>query len=151
MNPVTATIEVVFRLYRGADCDPREPHPDADGHVADLQVADAGHRRFGRAVQSAAAGTYRWRAFYSAATPTTTPCAGPATRRTRTPSSRPTAPTIATVATPNFVLGAGQLADNATVSGLVNPIAAQDEVVFRLYRGADCADANLILTRTEPR
>ena len=39
--------------------------------------------------------------------------------------------------------------DNATVSGLVNPIAAQDEVVFRLYRGADCADANLILTRTD--
>ena len=50
----------------------------------------------------------------------------------------PAAPTIATVATPDFVLGAGQLSDNATVSGLVNPIAAQDEVVFRLYRGADC-------------
>ena len=61
----------------------------------------------------------------------------------------PAAPSIATVATPNFVLGANQLSDNATVSGLVSPIASQDEVVFRLYRGADCADANIILTRTD--
>ena len=73
------------------------------------------------------------------------PCNAPNENTTVTPA----VPTIATVATPNFVLGAGELSDNATVSGLVNPIAAQDEVVFRLYRGADCADANLVLTRTD--
>ena len=59
-------------------------------------------------------------------------------------------PTIATIAAPNFVLGAGMLTDNATVSGLASPVAATDFVEFRLYRGADCADANLILTRTDP-
>ena len=61
----------------------------------------------------------------------------------------PAAPTIATVATPNFVLGAGAAVGQRDGQRLVNPVSAQDEVVFRLYRGVDCTDANLILTRTD--
>ena len=60
-----------------------------------------------------------------------------------------TTPTIVTSATPNFVIGTGQLADTADVTGVVNPVTATDQVEFRLYFGADCDPANLIETRID--
>src|SRR5204862_8019063 len=74
------------------------------------------------------AGTYRWRAFYSG-DDNNSAVAGPCNAPNENTVVSPAAPTIATVATTDVVLGAGQLSDNATGSGLVNPIPAQDEVV----------------------
>ena len=149
VNPVSAQDEVVFRLYRGADC--------ADANVILVRTDTSltynagltqGAADSGTPFDPPGAGTYRWRAFYSGDA-NNLAVSGPCNAPTRTPSVSPAGPSIATVATPDFVLGAGQLSDNATVSGIVNPIAAQDQVIFRLYRGGDCADANLILTRTD--
>ena len=49
-------------------------------------------------------------------------------------------PSIATDASPDIVLGAGQLSDQATVTGLVNPTGPQT-VTFNLYGPADVACA----------
>ena len=58
------------------------------------------------------------------------------------------APIIATVASPGVALGAGQLSDQATVTGLVNPVGPQT-VTFNLYGPADvtCAAAPVFTRR----
>ena len=149
VNPVAAQDEVVFRLYRGADCaDANLILTRTDTTLTYNPALTQGAADSGAPFDPPGAGTYRWRAFYSG-DDNNVAIAGPCNAPSENTVVAPNSPSIATVATPNFVLGAGQLSDNATVSGLVNPVAAQDEVVFRLYRGADCADANLILTRTD--
>ena len=149
VDPIAAQDEIVFRLYRGTDCaDANLVLTRTDASLVYNPALTTGAADSGAPFDPPGPGTYRWRAFYSG-DDNNLPINGACNASNENTVVAPNAPTIATVATPNFVLGAGQLSDNATVSGLVNPIAGQDEVVFRLYRGADCADANLILTRTD--
>ncbi len=68
-----------------------------------------------------AAGTYRWRAFYSGDA-NNDAVSGPCNASNENVVVAPAAPTIATHASADIVLGAGSLTDNATVSGLVNPV-----------------------------
>jgi hypothetical protein len=57
-------------------------------------------------------------------------------------------PTIATVASANITLGAGNLSDQATVSGLVQPVTGVNAgtVEFRLYGPGDATCATVIFT-----
>ena len=55
--------------------------------------------------------------------------------RPRHERSAQATPTIVTQASPDIALGSGQLSDQATVTGLVNPTGPQT-VTFRLF-GAD--------------
>ena len=149
VSPIAAQDEVVFRLYRGTDCaDANLILTRTDTSLTYNPTFTTGAADSGTPFDPPGAGTYRWRAFYSG-DDNNLAVNGPCNASNENTVVAPAAPAIVTVAAPNFVLGAGQLSDNATVTGLVNPVSAQDEVVFRLYRGADCADANLVLTRTD--
>ena len=149
VSPIAAQDEVVFRLYRGADCaDANLVLTRTDTTLTYNVALTQGAADSGAPFTPPGAGTYRWRAFYSG-DDNNVAVNGPCNAPNENTVVSPAGPSIETVATPNFVLGAGQLSDNATVSGLATPVAAQDEVVFRLYRGPDCDAGNLILTRTD--
>ena len=90
----------------------------------------------GGAVTSAAftptsAGVYRWIATYSGDA-NNLPVSGVCSDITEWVTVAPTNPSIATTPTPTITVGNGQLADSATVFGLVNPQPGAS-VDFRLY------------------
>ncbi len=78
-----------------------------------------------------AIGQYRWIASYSGDA-NNSPVSGVCNDTNESTVVTPTAPTIATVASPSINLGSGLLADSATVSGLVSPQPGAT-VDFRLY------------------
>ena len=151
VGPIESQDSVEFRLYRGADCDalnlvltrtdttlsstgrsPSPPPTPARPSIRRGRGSTAGGRS-------------------TAATPTTPRSRGRATPRTRTPSSRRRHRRSRRSRRPTSCWAPGSSPTTRPSAGSSSPIAAQDEVVFRLYRGADCADANVILTRTMPR
>ncbi len=96
------------------------------------------------------AGTYRWRAFYSGDA-NNNAVSGACNIASENTVASPAQPAIATVASPNIVLGSGTLTDQATVSGLVSPVTSgpgAGTVEFRLYGPADTTCATPILTRS---
>jgi hypothetical protein len=89
----------------------------------------------------ASAGVYRWIATYSGDA-NNFPVSGVCSDITETVTVPPATPSIATTPTPTIILGSGQLADSATVSGRVNPQAGAT-IDFRLYgpNDATCSGA----------
>jgi hypothetical protein len=83
----------------------------------------------------AAAGTYRWVATYNGDANNSS-VRGNCGDATETRAVARAIPTIATQASGNIVVGSGSLSDQATVTGIVNPIGPQ-MVTFRLYGAAD--------------
>ena len=77
------------------------------------------------------AGTYRWIAAYSG-DQNNAPVSGACNDANENVVVNPASPSITTNASPDIVLGAGTLLDNATVSGRVNPQAGAT-IEFRLY------------------
>ena len=142
----TATVSGRVNRRAGATIDFRLYGPDdADcSNAAVFESLDVPYPGAGGAVSSAAftptrAGTYRWVARYSGDAnnePAVGGCGDP--DETRVVSRA--IPSLATVASPDVVLGAGTLSDQATVSGRVNPLT-DATVQFRLYGpdDADCA------------
>jgi hypothetical protein len=82
-----------------------------------------------------AVGTYRWVATYDGDVNNAS-VSGACGDATETRAVSQATPTITTQASANIVLGSGQLSDQATVSGLVNPSGPQT-VTFRLFGPAD--------------
>ncbi len=125
VNPL-AGATVTFRLY-GPD--------DATCSTAAVFVTSVAYPVAGGSIESgpympATPGVYRWRATYSGDAnndPVTGACNAP----NESVTVGPAAPTIATTASADVVLG-GQVTDNATVNGRVNPLAGAS-IVFRLY------------------
>ena len=149
VNPIAAQDSVEFRLYKGADCaDANLVTTRTDASLTYNGTQTSGAADSGAPIDPTGPGTYRWRAFYSG-DDNNAAVSGPCNASGENTVVTLAAPSIATQATGNFVLGSGQLSDNATVTGLVRPIAAEDSVEFRLYRGADCSAGNLIATRTD--
>ena len=84
------------------------------------------------------AGTYRWIAAYSGDA-NNAPIAGVCNAPNESVVVSPTVlatTSISTIASPNVVVGAGTLSDNATVVGRVNPVAGAT-ITFRLYGAGD--------------
>ena len=133
-NPL-AGATIVFRLYgpddatcAGAAVFTSTPvsYPVAGGSVTSP------------AYTPTAAGTYRWRATYSGDA-NNAGVTGACNAANENVVVSPAAPTIATMASGDVVLG-GALTDTAVVSGRVSPVAGAT-VTFRLYGpdDADCA------------
>ena len=116
---------VTFRLYGPNDATCSGTPVFVDANVAlTLNGASTVGTAQSANFTPAAAGIYRWRATYNGDANNSTitgACDLPTETRTVTPAS----PSIATVASPGVVLGAGTLSDQATVSGLVNPVGAR--------------------------
>ena len=95
------------------------------------------------------AGTYRWIATYNGDVNNAV-VSGVCGDATEVATVAQATPSIVTLASPGVALGAGQLSDQATVSGLVNPVGPQT-VTFSLYGPADatCAGAP-VFTATVP-
>ena len=136
-NPVGAST-ITFRLYGPNDTNctnaavfapPPVAYPIAGGPISSPPFTPT------------LAGTYRWIASYSGdgANP---PVAGLCNDVNESTIVAPPGPTLATMASPNIVLGAGNLSDSATVSGRTNPIGAST-ITFRLYgpNDANCTNA----------
>jgi hypothetical protein len=87
------------------------------------------------------AGVYRWIATYSGDA-NNFPVSGLCSDLAETVTVSPSTPSIATTPTPPITVGSGQLADSATVIGLVNPQPGAT-IDFRLYGPNDttCASA----------
>ena len=85
------------------------------------------------------AGSYRWVATYDGDVNNAS-VSGACGDPTETRLVRQATPAIVTQASPDIVVGSGQLSDRATVTGVVNPIGPQT-VTFRLYgpNNAACA------------
>ena len=131
-----AGADVDFRLYGPDD-------PDCSGPPA-FESLDVPYPVDGAAVTSAAftptrAGTYRWTAAYSGDA-NNAPAAGACNDADETHVVTQAPTSIATAASPDIVLGAGTLSDQATVNGRVQPLADAD-VDFRLY-GPDDPDCS---------
>jgi hypothetical protein len=96
------------------------------------------------------AGTYRWIASYNGDA-NNLPVTGACNDANETTVVNRTTPTIATIASPDVVLGAGTLQDAATVSGRVNPVAGAT-IDFRLYgpNDATCAGAPVFTALNVP-
>jgi len=125
-NPLTATIG--FHLYGPGDetCSAARvfastglPYPADGGPVSPEAYAPT------------RAGTYRWRAFYSGDA-NNLPVAGACGDPSETVVVARAVPSVASVASPDIVLGSGTLRDSATVTGRVSPLA-RATVDFRLY------------------
>ncbi len=82
------------------------------------------------------AGTYRWVVSYSGDA-NNAPVAGACNDANETTEVGRVTPAITTLASPDVVFGAGQLSDQATVTGLVNPTGPQS-VSFELFLGSAC-------------
>ncbi|MDP9464990.1 MAG: hypothetical protein M3P52_10225 [Actinomycetota bacterium] len=95
------------------------PYPVAGGAVTSV------------AFTPTSVGTYRWVASYSGDV-NNNAVSGACNDANETVTVSPATPTIATVASASITVGSGQLADSATVSGLVNPQPGAT-VDFRLY------------------
>ena len=127
VNPLAgATID--FRLYGPDDatCSGTPvfeslavPYPIAGGPVTSARFTPT------------ARGTHRWIASYSGDA-NNNPVAGVCNAANENVEVTKANPSIATIASPAISLGAGELTDNAIVSGLVNPLAGAT-IDFRLY------------------
>jgi hypothetical protein len=131
VNP-TAGATVTFHLFGPGDvtCSgvplfvSTKPYPAAPGSVTSA------------AFTPTAAGTYRWRAFYSGDannSPASGGCGDPNESVIVSPMATPM---IATNASANTTIGSAVLTDTATVAGRVNPVAGAT-VQFRLYDAGD--------------
>jgi hypothetical protein len=114
------------------------PYPQAGGPVTSP------------AFTPATAGTYRWTASYSGDA-NNLPIAGLCNDANENVDVTKVTPTIATTASPNVAIGAGQLTDTALVSGRVNPVAGAT-IDFRLYgpNDATCAGAAVFTALNVP-
>ncbi len=136
INPV-AGATVVFRLYgpNDATCstvavfESTVAYPVAGGSVTS------------GAYTPVAAGMYRWRATYSGDA-NNDPVSGACNAANENVTVR-AQPTIATTASAGVALG-GQLTDNATVSGRVNPVGPSS-ITFRVYGPDDATCAGEIV------
>jgi uncharacterized protein YkwD len=128
--PPNATVS--FRLYapNDANCSGAPVFAQLNAPLT-LNPAQTVGTRQSASFAPTTAGTFRWRATYDGDANNTS-VAGTCGDATETRVVSPASPSIATVASPDIALGAGALSDQATVSGLVNPIAG-DTVTFRLY------------------
>ncbi len=135
---------ITFRLFSDANCN------NLVGSVAGgfqnphtkplvLNAASTGGAVTSDAFTPSALGTYTWIATYEGDVNNASIvglCSDPTEKTTVSKAT----PTIATVASPNLALGAGTLTDQATVSGLVNPVttAGAQTVTFSLYSDPNC-------------
>ena len=129
--PGAGTVE--FRLYGPGDTSCATAIFQRSVALTLNEAGTAGTASSAPGFPPSAAGTYRWRAFYSGDAnnnPVSGSCDAP-NERTVVAAVQPL---IETVASPGITLG-GSLIDQATVSGLVN--AAGGTVEFRLYGPGD--------------
>jgi hypothetical protein len=132
VNP-TGPQTVTFRLFGPTDA------ACASAPVFTSTVALTGGSAQSAAFTPTTAGTYRWVATYDGDVNNVS-VSGTCGDPTETRVVAQATPTIVTQASPDIVIGSGQLSDRATVSGVVNPIGPQT-VTFRLYgpNNATCA------------
>ena len=149
VNPVTglAAGTVEFRLYGPDDATCAAALFTSSSRPLTINLDNTAGTATSASFTPTAAGTYRWRAFYSGDA-NNAPVAGACNDANESTVVGPAAPTIATQASAGFTLGAGTLSDTATVSGLVNPVTglAAGTVEFRLYGPDDATCTTAVFT-----
>jgi uncharacterized protein YkwD len=144
---------VEFRVYGPDDASCATLVESFSGVALTMDASQTTGAATSAAYTPRAAGTYRWRAFYSGDAsnlPASGPCNAPNESATVTapqspppppPSPSRGTPAISTLASPGIVLG-GSISDTATVTGRIAPVAGST-VEFRLFGPDDatCASA----------
>ena len=146
INPVTGagagTVE--FRLYGPDDSTCASAIFASSNRPLTLNGAKTAGTATSAAFTPTAAGTYRWRAFFSGDA-NNDPVSGLCNAANESTVVSSATPTITTQASAPISLGSGTLTDTATVAGLINPVtgAGAGTVEFRLYGPDDstCASA----------
>ena len=149
VNPATGagagTVE--FRLYGPDDSTCTSAIFISSNRPLTLNGAQSAGTATSAAFTPTAAGTYRWRAFFSGDA-NNDPVSGACNDANESTVVSPATPTITTQASAPISLGSGMLTDTATVTGLVNPAtgAGAGTVEFRLYGPDDstCTSAIFI-------
>ena len=126
---------VTFRLYG-----PNDPTCTGTPVFTDTQPLSIGGDPTAGTAQSLGftpvdAGTYRWVARYDGDLNNAS-VSGVCGDPTETRAAAQATPAIVTLASPDVALGTGQLSDQATVSGVVNPVGPQT-VTFDLFGPTD--------------
>jgi uncharacterized membrane-anchored protein len=132
VNPIAGAGTVEFRLYRPGDTScTQEPLLTRSGQPLTLNGDGTATASSGAGYVPTEPGTYRWRAFYSGDANNLS-VNGPCNADNESTIVARVTPTITTNASPDIVLGAGTLIDNATVSGRHSPVAGAS-IIFTLY------------------
>ena len=129
-NP-TANGSVTFNVFAPGDTTCQNPLTAPDAVGLDPATGTVTSTGFTPTI----AGDYRWTASYSGDV-NNAPVSGACNDAGETSTVAKAQPLITTIASPNITIGAGSLSDQATVTGIVNPVG-QQTVTFALYGPSD--------------
>ena len=151
VNPVTSgpnvgTIE--FRLYGPNDATCATAIFTSSNRPLTFSAGNTAATATSASFTPTASGTYRWRAFFSGDA-NNAAVSGACNDVNEAVFVSPASPGILTQASADMTIGNGALADNATVTGLVNPVTSGPNVAtveFRLYGPNDASCATAVFT-----